>query len=316
MKMNEPKRRKMIMMCLEVLGKVGTAGCSSAAGFWRVPVLSMWCVLACQTFVSAAEPVPYGADLQVTYKEVAGRALQLFVYKPKEWKASDTRPAFVYIHGGGWVGGNASGGLFWAQILRERGMLVLGVQYRFAEKGKQIDPGCCIEDAKSAMRYIRGHAAELGIDPDRIAAMGSSAGGHLAASCALLSTFDSPADDFKVSCKPNALILLQPVLDNGPEGYGRGSTVIQARYKAYSPAHNIVPGVPPCIIFAGDKDTSASLSLIQKFTAGMKAAGNSCDLHVYPGIHGFVNELPAREDIYKKSVEFLEKLSWLPAKTN
>jgi acetyl esterase/lipase len=254
--------------------------------------------------------------MELTYKEVGDRKLKLFVYKPNEWKSVDKRPAFVYIHGGGWVGGNASGGVFWAQILRERGMLVLGVQYRFAEKGKRIDPGCCIEDAKSAMRYIRGHAAELGLDPNRIAAMGSSAGGHLAASCALLSTFDSPADDLKVSCKPNALILLQPVLDNGPQGYGRGSAVIQAQYKAYSPAHNIVPGVPPCIIFAGDKDASASLSLIQKFTVGMKAAGNLCDLHVYPGIHGFVNEPPAREDIYKKSVEFLEKLSWLPVKMN
>ncbi len=70
----------------------------------------------------------------------------------------------------------------------------------------------CCNDTKSAMRWVRSHAAELGIDPERIAASGGSAGGHLAAFASMVEGIDDPADDLKVSPRGNALVLFNPVL--------------------------------------------------------------------------------------------------------
>ncbi len=60
------------------------------------------------------------------------------------------------------------------------------------------------------MRYLRGHAAELGIDPQKIAIEGESAGAHIAACTGTLETYDDPKDDLSVSCVPNALLLYFP----------------------------------------------------------------------------------------------------------
>jgi acetyl esterase len=262
----------------------------------------------------AQNAIPYNADQQLVYKKVEGRELRLFVYKPAGWSATDRRPALVYIHGGGWVGGSPGMVEPTGKPLLAEGMVVFSVEYRLAARvPRDRDPALCIEDAKSAMRYVRSHAAEFGIDPARIAAGGSSAGGHLSAACALLSTFDAATDDLKVSCKPDALVLLQPVLDNGSEGgYGATFPTIKNNVKAYSPAHNVADGAPPAVVFGGRGDRAAQLPLLEKFTANMKAAGNDCELLAYDGVHGFVGKEPALSDINRKTVAFFQRLGWLP----
>ncbi|MEM8713895.1 MAG: alpha/beta hydrolase fold domain-containing protein, partial [Planctomycetota bacterium] len=81
-------------------------------------------------------------------------------------------------------------------------------------------PTTCVEDGKSAVRWIREHAAEIGVDPGRLAAGGGSAGGHVAAAIATVNGFNADQDDLSVSCVPEALVLFNPVFDNGPGGYG------------------------------------------------------------------------------------------------
>ena len=78
----------------------------------------------------------------------------------------------------------------------------------------------CVKDGRAAIRYIRANAKSMGIDPDRIAVGGGSAGGHVALGTALFNDFDHADEDLKVSCKPNALILLYAVLDTSKDGYG------------------------------------------------------------------------------------------------
>ena len=162
------------------------------------------------------------------------------------------------------------------------------------------------------MRWVRSHARELGIDPARIAAAGGSAGGHLAAHAGLVDALDDPADDLNTPVKPNALLLFNPVLDNGPGGFGTKS--IGARFPEFSPAHNVSSNDPPAILFLGSEDKLIPVATLEKFKSAMAAAGVRCELHVYPGQgHGFFNA--KNEKFYRLTVieadKFLASLGWL-----
>ena len=98
----------------------------------------------------------------------------------------------VFYFGGGWVRGNPAQFERQSEHLASRGMVGIRVEYRVMPKGDSGPPVICCQDAKSAMRWVRAHAAELGIDPERIAAAGGSAGGHLAAFVSLVEGLDDP----------------------------------------------------------------------------------------------------------------------------
>src|SRR5689334_1608884 len=100
----------------------------------------------------------------VVYKKVDNRELKANIVKPKDWKATDKRPALVLFHGGGWKGGAPSKLNPQAEYFAERGMVCVLVEYRLISKKKTDTPETCCNDAKSAMRWVRGHASELGID--------------------------------------------------------------------------------------------------------------------------------------------------------
>jgi acetyl esterase len=120
--------------------------------------------------------------------------------------------------------------------------------YRVYERHKTL-PFESLKDAKSAIRYIRMHADEFSIYPDKIVGSGGSAGGHLAAAAALTDSINDERDDLSISCKPNALVLFNPVIDNGPGGFGYDNEFIRQNYKNFSPLHNIRKGAPPTITF-------------------------------------------------------------------
>ena len=102
------------------------------------------------------------------------------------------------------------------------------------------------------MRWVRSRAKEFGIDPNRIASGGGSAGGHLAAFVGIVEGTDDPADDLSVSPKSNAMVLFNPVFDNGPEGWGAAR--VGDRYREFSPFHNVTKDDPPAIVFLGSAD--------------------------------------------------------------
>lgn len=234
----------------------------------------------------AVGAVEFTSDTLV-YKNAGGRELHLYVEKPSGCKASDQRPAIVFFFGGGWVSGKASQFQPQSEYFATRGLVGIRAEYRVMQKGDKGPPVVCCQDAKSAMRWVRAHAAELGIDPERIAASGGSAGGHLAAFASMVAGTDDPKDDLKVTPKGNALVLFNPVFDNGPEG-GWGAARVGDRYREFSPAHNITSNAPPTIVFLGDHDHLISTNVLARFKANMTKAGVRCDAHVYAGQpHGF-----------------------------
>jgi acetyl esterase/lipase len=189
-------------------------------------------------------------------------------------------------------------------------MVGIRVEYRVIPKGDSGPPVICCNDAKSAMRYVRSHAAELGIDPNRIAAAGGSAGGHLAAFTGLVNGLDDPKDDPAVSCKPDALVLFNPVFNNGPGQWGHSR--VGDRYLEFSPAHHVTAAAPPTIVFLGDTDKLIPVSVLREFEAAMKKAGRRCDAHVYPkAAHGFFNKDPYLTLTLIEADKFLASLGWL-----
>lgn len=248
------------------------------------------------------------------YKEVDDRELKLYVSKPSNWKETDQRPALVFFHGGGWVGGTPASFNEHCKYFASRGLVTITVEYRLL-KGKSADsPLVCVQDAKSAMRWVRSHAKELGIDPKRIGAAGGSAGGHLAAFCGMVEGKDDPKDDPSVSPKPNALVLFNPVFNNGPGQWGHAR--VGEQYKEFSPAHNITRDDPPAIIFLGSKDHLISVETTKAFQTEMQSLGIDCEFHVSEGQgHGFYHFSKSNGKNYFETVtnadKFLAKLGWL-----
>jgi len=286
--------------------------CFSALAARRKPsIIQAFLVAALVAAAGAGEPA---APESLTYKRVADRELKLFVEKPSDWKSADKRPAIVFFFGGGWVGGSPTQFLKQSQYLATRGMVGLRAEYRTIPKGDQGPPIVCCADAKSALRYVRAHAAELGIDPKRIAAAGGSAGGHLAAITALVQGLDDPQDDLAVSCKPDALALFNPVFNNGPGQWGHAR--VGDRYQEFSPAHNITKDAPPAVVFLGDQDKLIPLATLRDFEAQMQKAGARCDAHVYPGAgHGFFNQDTPKGAWFTQTLietdKFFVSLGWL-----
>lgn len=262
-------------------------------------------LLFCGVAANAAEPPE-----TVEYKRVGERALMLHVFKPEGWSAADSRAAVVFYHGGGWRGGQPLQFYPQAEQLAALGLVAFSVEYRLTSEDG-VTGADCIEDAKSAMRYVRSHADKFGIDPDRIAASGGSAGGHLAAAVAMVPGFDAPAEDTGVSCVPNALALFNPALDLSgiPPRYGWGDDALKA-----SPMEHVRTGLPPTIVFHGTDDTTVPFTQAERFTEAMVAAGNECKLAAYEGRgHGFFNQGRGEEDFRdttEKMTAFLRGLGY------
>ena len=222
----------------------------------------------------------------------------------------------VFFHGGGWTSGGPTQFTQHSDYLATSGMVCIQVEYRLIKKGDKGPPVDCVADAKSAMRWVRSHAAELGIDPNRIGAGGGSAGGHLAAFVSMVEGLDDPQDDLKVSPKANALALFNPVFDNGPD-QGWGHSRVGERFKEFSPAHNITPDDPPAIIFLGTQDKLIPVAVVERFKANMEKAGVRCEAKFYEGQgHGFFNpgkggKVEFYHDTLLATDRFLASLGWL-----
>lgn len=247
------------------------------------------------------------------YKTVGDVDLYLHIFAPEGHAATDKRPAAVFFFGGGWNGGTPKQFEPHARYLASRGMVAMVADYRVKSR-QGTSPFECVKDGKSAVRWIRDHAAKLGIDPQRIAAGGGSAGGHVAAATGNVPGLEEAGEAADISPRPNALLLFNPVYDNGPDGYGYER--VKDRYQEISPLHNIAKGAPPTIVFLGTKDSLIPVSTAEAYEAKMKSVGSRCDTHLYEGQpHGFFNKGRSDDKYYHATVlemdKFLGSLGWL-----
>lgn len=261
----------------------------------------------------------YEPDEKHVYKETGDTRLHLHRFEPDSLKSTDRRPAVVFFFGGGWVSGTPKHFYEQADVFRKRGIVAFVAEYR-VRKRNQTTPFDAVEDAKSAIRWVRDHASELGVDPERIIAAGGSAGGHLAASTGVIDGFEAVDEDLDISSVPNAMILFNPVLDTTEKGYGM-SLVGEARKTDVSITHHVKPGVVPTLLMHGTSDKVVPYENAERFAALMNVAGNRCDLITYEGFgHGFFNGRffrPKKKDTtnFDRSIEncfsFLHSLGYV-----
>ncbi|WP_242157279.1 alpha/beta hydrolase [Aestuariivivens sediminis] len=249
---------------------------------------------------------------KVLYKEIDTAKLYLDVYYPSQRDTTKTYPAMVFFFGGGWKGGSIAQFEPHATYFSKRGLVCFLVDYRTFKK-YSTTPFDALKDAKTAMRFIRERANLFNIDPLKILAAGGSAGGHLAAACALIPEYNEPTDQGSISPAPNALVLFNPVIDNGPGGFAYDR--IGYAYKNFSPLHNIVSGAPPTIMFFGTEDHLVPVETAKYYQMVMEKVGSRCELHLYDGQgHGFFNKNRNFEH-YEKTVNatdvFLQSLGYL-----
>jgi acetyl esterase/lipase len=150
--------------------------------------------------------------LDIAYAVHDGIELLADLYQPR---GVDKAPVLVAVHGGGWQIGDRKFYRYWGPFLARHGYALFAIEYRLMKPGVSTWPGAA-RDAKAAVQYVRGHAAELGVDPDRIALIGDSAGAHLSALVALAGAekllFENNSDN-GVSCAVKACIGFYGVYD-------------------------------------------------------------------------------------------------------
>lgn len=237
-------------------------------------------------------PVSYLAGLSVegrkhgykefTYKQIAEGELRIYFKMPDGWSPNDKRPAMVFFFGGGWSGGSPFACVREAEHFAKRGIVVGLPDYRVRNRqGVSLDK--CVEDARSAVRWVRANCAKLGADPSRLIVGGGSAGGHIAACTAIADAPNSSTDDLTVSCKPDALLLYFPVasLMDGSRASAFKRLLGEELAWKLSPARHVTKAWPPTVMFSGTADSEYSNGILLHNKA--KEDGVNVELYVAEG---------------------------------
>ena len=277
---------------------------------------------------------PYESDFDLpgsradVYKTVGEVKLKIYIYEPKGHKAGANRPAIVFFFGGGWTGGTPKQFQEHCRYLASKGMVAMAADYRVASR-QGTKPFHCVRDGKSAVHWIRQNAKRLGIDPNRVAAGGGSAGGHVAASTGTLPKHDEPGEDMKISSVPNAMVLYNPVLitaeAKGLKTFG-GDRLERLKKRlgvedptTLSPYHNIRKGLPSSLVIHGRGDTTVPFLTAEMFVKQSVKAGLRSELDGYDDMpHGFFNLGRYDNKMFLATVtrmhEFLKSLGYVKGK--
>ena len=250
-----------------------------------------------------------------------GKPLSIWVYWPAGKKPDTPLPAIVLYHGGGWTTGTPVFYLAVARHFVERGMIALLPEYRTHESSGSRIPDSTM-DARSAMRWVKTHANDLGIDLKRLSAGGGSAGGQLAASLAAAKV-DHPNEP-AIDPRPEALILFNPGLNFSYPTFASAGLkdnpsvegIPLAALADSDPIENLTSSYPPCIVFHGTADATVPFGAVEEFVTAVKAAGGTCELVPFEGAGHTFYQGPRNKVNFdaalQKADAFLTELGLMP----
>ncbi|MBU6385274.1 MAG: alpha/beta hydrolase [Planctomycetes bacterium] len=288
---------------------------------WFYLVLGSW---AFEPIGSAQEPAP-GASLPKGFTARSSRLsqsrvkvhfdvsycqqndpLQLAdVYMPAagDMEHQAKFPAILAIHGGAWVAGDKRFDALHCRKMAEQGYVVMAINYRLAPKHKHPAQ---IEDCREALRWLRDHAQEYHIDPEKLGVWGYSAGGHLAALLATDRKTEDPSIRVCVAGGAPVDLRMIPEDSRALAGFLGGTRrALQDVYLKASPIEHVSSDDPPMMLYHGDADELVPISFASKMHKKLQETGVTCEYVVLPGrshIMAFVDTKGIN-----RSIEFLDR---------
>jgi acetyl esterase/lipase len=255
-----------------------------------------------------------GAQTEIEYASIGGESLKLDAFVPD---GAGPFPAVILVHGGGWTGGDKSGGPKKAYMvplhepLERAGFAWFSINYRLAPKHRYP---ACIEDVETAIRWIKSHASEFRIDSRRIALSGESAGGHLVALAAVradestrvaaIVPFYGPFD-LSAPLKPGepvhpaVIALFGPMTPEEP--------LLSVRREG-SPLLHVKRGLPPFLLVHGTGDKTVPYEQSILLQKKLRDASVPCEVLTIPdGAHGMINWEKLAPDYKERVVAWLKR---------
>ena len=256
-------------------------------------------------------------ETNIVYGTGGGNPLELDLYSPDY--LSGPVPGIIFIHGGGWRTGKRQDYKFYTTRFAKHGYVVATISYRLKEAGYFPN---CVEDVKCAVRWMRANAEKLHVDPNRIAVIGGSAGGHLS----MMAGYSSDVPEFEgTGGNPGVSSAVQAVIDlYGPVDFTVAETrdhplltgFMQGTYEQVpdkfvkaSPITYLDPRDPPTLIIHGTIDSLVPVEQSDMLAEKMKAMGN---MYWYDRIDGWPHAMdianPVNQRVEKVAIAFLQEV--------
>lgn len=250
------------------------------------------------------------AGKRYVYKQANGVPLEMEIYFPEGWNPTkQTYPGIILFHGGGWGGGSLVAFRYQARYFASRGLIAATANYTLMKgqdyKGEGSRKRVCIVDAKSAIRWLKTHADELGLDSKRLIAGGGSAGGHVSMLATHNPGLNDPDDPTGIDTAVAAYVLFNPAFSRG-----------DAADAEVDMLQHLDAEMPPAIVFFGTEDKwKSGWDAVQQ---QLESRGNpSIDLQLAPGAaHAFFNRQPWKDQTLIAADKFLAALGLLEGPPN
>ena len=238
----------------------------------------------------------------IPYREGDSKAWLLDIAEPVIFGDEGLRPAIIIIHGGGWRGGSKHH-MVYRDLLIDyalQGYVTVSVGYRFVQ---EADMPACIADVKCAVRWLKAHAKELRVDPERIGSYGHSAGAHLSLMLGVSSgnkeLEDGPWQEYSSNIQCAAA-------GAPPTQTNRGNW---AEHPEWWPIGYISADHPPLLLLQGIDDTTVRVEYTDDYVEKMKFVGADIEYVRIPGNHGVAYEFglditkPAMDAFFAKHLK-------------
>lgn len=261
-----------------------------------------------------AEPLPLQTERDITFAAVDGQKLQLDIVRPKN---GGPYPCVVCLHGGAWRFGSRKDVVRFAEAIAARGYVVASVSYRLAPKSKFPAQ---IEDARTAVRFLRANAKSYDIDAARFAAAGFSAGAHLSLLLGVVEKSPEldgtlyPEQSGRVQCVVSYFgptdLSLYAASEGLEDAYmvpllGKEAKTDAKLYKRASPIEYVSKSSPPVLMFHGTFDLVVPILHSERMLKKLHDAGAKADLVKVPGEgHGFTP--PVMVKTTEQTIQFLD----------
>ena len=257
-----------------------------------------------------ALPASVKVERDIVYARYGSREVKLDLYLPKQ-PASGKIPCIVVVHGGGWRSGDKSRFAHIAGALAEQGFATACIGYRLLPEVEFPAP---VVDCKAAVRWVRANAAKHGIDPDRIGAIGGSAGGHLVAMLGTSDTVASLEGDgghAGTSSRVQAVVAMATPADltRMSDRQNIGADLA----KLVSPVTHVTKNSAPVLLLHGTKDALVPMAQSELLLEKYRQAGAQAELvKIEGGAHAFWNVTKFDETMKLSLKFFRETLTAIP----